>query len=121
SGSRIRIAEPLCVGDGFQLGVQASVEEHEEAEAGGFDGDAMTGPGVRSLAGRVVEPVAGVGESLAEGFQIGVAGVGVAVEAEIIWSLRTRDESPKPSESSEHRPSPYDHAALPAALRRSRW
>ena len=46
----------------------------------------MAGPAVRFLAGRIVEPVAGVGESFVQGFQVGIAGVGVAVKAEVVLS-----------------------------------
>jgi len=89
-GLCVGVAELACVGDGFQFGVEASVEEHEKTEARGFDGGAVSGPGVRFFAGRIVEPVAGVGESLVQGFEIGVAGVGVAVEAEVGDGLKLR-------------------------------
>jgi hypothetical protein len=43
------LAEARGFGDGFQfgrfkLGIEASVEEHEESEAGGFDRGAVAGP-----------------------------------------------------------------------------
>ena len=81
-GMRIGVAELRCASDRFQFCIEASIEEDEESEACGFNGSAVASPGVRLLAGRMVEPVAGVGESLVQGFQIGVAGVGIAVEAE---------------------------------------
>ena len=74
-------ADFLCVGDGFQFSVKASVEEDEESEACGFDGGAVAAPSVGAFAGRIVEPVASVGERLVESLQVGVSGVGVAVEA----------------------------------------
>ena len=86
-GLRVGVANFLCVGDRFQFRVDAAVEEHEESEAGGFNGGAVAGPGIGVLAGRIVEPVAGVGEGLTQGFQVVVPGVGVAVEAEISGDL----------------------------------
>jgi hypothetical protein len=50
----------------------------------------VPGPGVRSFAGRIVKPVARVGKSFVQGFQVGVAGVGVAVEAEVGEALRVQ-------------------------------
>jgi len=83
SGVPVGIAQFSCVGNGFQFGVEAPVEEDEKSEAGGFHGGAVACPCIGALAGRAVEPVAGIGESLAEGFKAGVAGVVVAVEAEV--------------------------------------
>ena len=53
-GFGVGAAELRCAGDGFQFCVEAAVEEHEETEAGGLDGGAMAGPGVRFLSGRIV-------------------------------------------------------------------
>lgn len=80
---RVGLAKLRGVGDQFQFSIEPSVEEDEESEPGGFDGGAVAGPGVRSLARRIIEPVAGVGERLMQGSQINVPGVGVAVEAEV--------------------------------------
>src|ERR1700684_2694391 len=82
-GLRVGLAEARGFRDGFQFGVEASVEEHEESEAGGFDDVAMAGPGIGLFAGRMVEPVAGVGERFVQGFEVCVAGVDVAVEAKV--------------------------------------
>src|SRR5208282_551416 len=81
-GLRVGVPKLGCVGNGFQFGVQTSVEEHEESEASGFDGGTMAGPGVRFLAGRIVEPVSRVRKSLPQDFQVRIAGISVAVEAE---------------------------------------
>ena len=89
-GVRVRLAEAGGVGDGFQFGIKAPVEEDEESEAGGFNCSAVADPGVRFLAGRIVEPVSRVGKSLAQSFQVGVAGIVVAVEAEVWPSLSFR-------------------------------
>ena len=43
----------------------------------------MAGPGICFFAGRIVKPVAGVGKSLTQNLQVGVARVAVAVEAEV--------------------------------------
>ena len=82
-GSRVGVAEFCRAGDCLQIGIEASVEEYEESETGGFDGGAVAGPSGCLFARGIVEPVAGVGESLVQGFEVGVAGVGVAVEAEV--------------------------------------
>ena len=104
-GLRVGPAEAFGVGDRFQFGIEASVEQHEEAESGGFNGGAMAGPGIRLVAGRIVEPVSGVGESLAQGFEVGVAGVVVAVEAEVggldfVLKSRRRQEATTTERSS---------------------
>ena len=81
-GSRVKPANARGGSDRFQFSVEASVEEDEKAEAGRFDGCTLASPGVRPLARRIIEPVASVRESLVQGFQIGVAGIVIAVEAE---------------------------------------
>ena len=83
SGMRIGLTKHHRVRHSFEFSVQASVKEHEKPESGGFDGGAVATPAIRLFAGRIVEPVAGVGESLVQGFEVGVAGVGIAVEAEV--------------------------------------
>src|SRR3984957_1432964 len=79
---RVGLAKLRGVGDRFQFAIEPAVKEPEESEAGGFDGGALAAPSVCSLAGRIIEPVAGIGKGLVQSFQVGVAGVGVAVEAE---------------------------------------
>ena len=67
-GLRVRCTDLLCVGHRLKFGIDASVEENEEAEARRFDGGAVSCPGVGTLAGRIVEPVASVGKSLVQSF-----------------------------------------------------
>ena len=43
----------------------------------------MTNPAVQFLAGRIVQPVPGIRKSLVKSPEIGIAGVIVAVEAEV--------------------------------------
>ena len=69
------------------FGVEAAVEEDEEAEVAAQEGVALAPPGVGGCAGRVVEPVAGPGEALAQGGKRGVAGVVIRVEAEMLGGL----------------------------------
>lgn len=66
-----------------EVGVEATVEEDEEAEAVAEQDLALALPGVGGFAGRVVEPVAGEVEALSQGGKGGVAGVEIAVEAEV--------------------------------------
>ena len=65
------------------LGVEAAIEEDEEAEVVAEEDVALASPGVGRRAGRVVEPVSSEGEVLAEGGKRGVAGVVVAVESDV--------------------------------------
>src|ERR1700677_1099196 len=55
--SRVRPPDARGVGNAFQFGIEASVEEHEEAEAGEFDSRAVSSPAVRSFARRIVKPI----------------------------------------------------------------
>ncbi len=84
----VRFSEARGIGDGFQLRVEPSVEQHEKSEAGGLDRRPVPGPRVRLLAGRIVEPVPGVGKGLPQRLEVGVARVGVAVEAKVGSGLR---------------------------------
>ena len=77
-------------GNGFQFGIEATVEEHEKSEARGFDDRAVAEPSVRALAWRIVQPVTGVGKGLVQGFQVGITGIIVTVEAEVGGGLRRR-------------------------------
>ena len=49
------------------LGVEAAVEKDEETEVVEENNPALADPGVLTFAGRVVEPIAGEGEVLAQG------------------------------------------------------
>ncbi len=68
---------------GFDLGFGAAVGQDEEAEALGEQRGPLAGPGVVDGTGRVGEPEAGEVEVAAEGGEGGVAGVDVAVEADV--------------------------------------
>ncbi len=78
-----RYAGPPALGFalGFDLGVEATVPENEEAEAGLEERGAPAGPGVCGRAGRRVQPVADEAEVPAQGGQRRLAGEGVAVKA----------------------------------------
>ena len=67
----------------LDLGFGAAVGEDEEAEALGEQRGPLAGPGVVSRAGWVGEPEAGEVEVTAQGGEGGVAGVEVAVEADV--------------------------------------
>ena len=85
-------------GGAGQLRVETAIGEDQEAEAVAQQKVALAKPGVLRLAGRVGEPVSGEGEELAQFGQRGVAGVDVAVEAEIggggglVWNRRRLGE-----------------------------
>ncbi len=81
--ARVRLAQPRGAGHGFQFSIEPSVEEHEKTEARGLAGGAVTGPSVGAFTGRRGAPVCRVRKSLVKRLQIGVAGIGVAVEAEV--------------------------------------
>ena len=83
------------MGDSFQFGIEAAVEQHQEAEPGGFNGGTVAGPTIRLFAGGIIEPVARVGKSLAKGFQVSVAGIVVAVEAEVGATLTVYSRAEK--------------------------
>ncbi len=68
---------------GFDLGFGAAVGQDEEAEALSGESGAFASPGVVSRARWVGEPEAGEVEVAAEGGKGGVAGVEVAVEADV--------------------------------------
>ncbi len=82
-GLRVRLSDPGSIGDGFQCGIEPSVEQNQESETRRLDGAAMPDPIVRRKAGRVVEPISGVGKSLPQRFEVSVARIFVAVEAEV--------------------------------------
>ena len=103
-GLRVRVSELRRMGNGFQFGVEATVEEHEKSEARGFDGRAVAGPSVRALAWRIVEPVTGVGKGLVQGFQIGIAGIIIAVEAEVGGGLRRRCRTSAKEKQADEQP-----------------
>ena len=68
---------------GFDLGVQPPVPQHEEAETRVAKLAPLPCPGVCLLAGRIVEPVAGEREVLPQIREAAIAGVIVAVEADV--------------------------------------
>ena len=82
-GLRVRLPKALGVCDCFQLRVEPAIEQHEKSESRRFDCGAMSGPTVRGFSGRIVQPIPGVGKSLVQSFEVGVAGVFVAVKTEV--------------------------------------
>lgn len=67
----------------FDLGVEATVPEHKEAEASLDEDGAMAGPGVAVGARWRVEPIADKAEVLSKRGQRGLTGEGVAIEAKV--------------------------------------
>lgn len=100
-GASVRLAEASGVGHGSQLGVKAPIEENQKSKSGGLDGGAVSGPAIRRRSRRMVEPVSGVGEGLVESFEVGVAGVIVAVEAEVGSALRHSEACQETSNCEE--------------------
>jgi hypothetical protein len=76
----------------LKLRVQASVEKYEKAEAGILDQRAFASPRVTVLAGWIAEPVSGVGKRPAQNGKVYVAGVVVAIEAEVLGRSNARNE-----------------------------
>ena len=83
SGGSIRLSQLLGPGDGFQLSIETPVEQNQKAEPVRLHGSPVSSPCIRRRSGRVVQPISGIRKGLPEDFQIGVAGVFVAIEAEI--------------------------------------
>lgn len=79
----VRSSEASSVRHGLQLSVEAAVEEHKKSEPRGVDGGAVANPGVRILARRIIQPVPGISKSLVKSLEIGIAGIIIAVKAEV--------------------------------------
>src|SRR4029077_1885659 len=79
----VGLTQMLRVNDGFQLREETPVEQDEESESGRLHRGAMSSPGIRGRSGRIVEPVPSVGKRLTQSLESGVAGILVAVEAEV--------------------------------------
>ena len=75
-------AQPIGVRDRFQFRVEPPVEQNEKAEPRGLDAAAVSAQ-CSTFARRIVQPVSGVGKSLPQRPKIGVAGIVVAVKAEV--------------------------------------
>lgn len=74
----------------LNLSIKTSIEEHKEAEAIAQQNIALPLPGVRGLARRVVEPVAGEGKVFSQGRKGGVSRIEIAIEAEMLLRFRLR-------------------------------
>ncbi len=79
----VRSSEASSVRDGLQLSVEAAVEEHKKSEPRGLDGGAVANPGVRGFARRIVQPISRVRKRLMKSLEIGIAGIIIAVKAEV--------------------------------------
>src|SRR4051794_12996731 len=79
----IRLSQSLRIGGSLQLRVHAAIKQNEKAEAGGLGRSAVSSPGIRGPTRRIVEPVSGEGKRLMKSFEIRVARVVVAIEAEV--------------------------------------
>src|SRR5215469_3491150 len=79
------IAAPQCPGvrNLLKLCVQTPVKEDKKAESAPFQCLALSLPVVKARPGRIVEPVACIGEGPAQGWESAIAGVVVAVESEV--------------------------------------
>ena len=82
-GGGIRVAYFGGVAGGFDFRIGAAVEHNQEAETCGLEGGPFSRPGIGPGFGWIIQPVSGVGKSLAEGLQIRVAGIIVAIEADV--------------------------------------
>ena len=100
-GPSIGLSETGGIRHGLQLSVQPSIKQDEESESCGLDGSAMPGPCIRILAGRTVQPVSGIGESLVQDCEIGVARLVVAVESKV-GGLRIRFGTPAKNEKCQN-------------------
>src|SRR5580698_491750 len=88
---------PLSCGDGVRgvgpaerrrilagkLGIQPPVEEDHEAETISLEDGAFAYPAIALVAGRVVQPIAGIGKAAVQRRQQVVAGILISVEAEV--------------------------------------
>src|SRR5579864_6398005 len=82
-GARVGLSQACRVGYGFQLRVEPPIEQHQKSESRGLDRGPMSGPAVGLRPGSIVQPVSGIRESLFQSLKIGVAGIIVAIEAEV--------------------------------------
>src|SRR5208282_5697061 len=105
------------------LRVGAAVEQNQKAETCRLEGLALSCPGIGLGARRIIQPIAGVREGLTEKLQIRVAGIIVAIKAEVsggrgrarLGTRRVINTACK--ECSRHRNyQPGFHFGVPAAL-----
>jgi hypothetical protein len=80
---RVGLAEFARVRNGLQLIEQAAIEQYQESESCRLQHLSFATPGVGPRAGRMVEPETRVGECLAKNLQILIAGIIIAVKAQI--------------------------------------
>src|SRR5579864_910057 len=81
--ARVGLSQACGVRHSFQLGIESAVEQHQKSESRGLDRGPMSGPAVGLRPGRIVQPISGVRKSLMKSLEIGVAGIVVAIEAEV--------------------------------------
>src|ERR1039458_3528740 len=67
--SGIGVAQLHGVSGRLDLGVGTAIEQNQEAEACGLEGLPFSSPGVSVRSRRRIQPVAGIGEGLAENLQ----------------------------------------------------
>src|SRR5450755_2497734 len=80
---RIRLAQLRSSPGTLELGVESAIEQQQESKSRGRDCASLSRPRVVVFAGWIVQPVSGEGKRLAQSLQVGIAGIAVAVEAEI--------------------------------------
>ena len=76
-----------------ELVVEAAIEQHQESESGRLDSLPLALPGIRILAGRIVEPEAGIRKCLPQNFQVLIARILIAIEAEVALLRRRAADS----------------------------
>ncbi len=102
----------LRIGNAFQFGIKSPVKQDQKTKTRRLNRCAMTSPTVRRFSRRIIQPIAAVGKSLPQSFEIGVAGVFIAIKTEIsnrpALRLSQRDAQQKNSRDrktvTEHNP-----------------
>ena len=71
------------ISDALQCGIKPPVKQDEETKSRGLNRCAMTSPTVRRFSRRIIQPISTVRKSLPQSFEIGVAGILIAIKTEI--------------------------------------
>lgn len=71
------------ISDALQFCIKPPVKQDQKTKSRGLNRCAMTRPTIRRFSRRVIQPIATVGKSLPQSFEIVVAGILIAIESEI--------------------------------------